>query len=274
VYACAQPKIESQLADYLGNLKDVSGNTLILPEVLDRCLYVVRDNYPSKLVIMDSNSSEDTLDIFIEGGWNNTGDDAALFARRPNSFEGMSVLDEPSSSFMNRSLPPAQLSRKDSSRGSFASLKHVSSEATRGRVTPTSLANQSPSTRSLASHMSMDSLRRRAVIESHIQDVDDDDDAASIVSSISSPRQHVQKNRKQKSRLVCICGAARARRKPSSYRQYNDQGICIVQKPQDFVDADEFDSDLKDLDSCTQDDQPEEEVSAKKSSSFWGFFKL
>ena len=47
-----------------------------------------------------------------------------------------------------------------------------------------------------------------------------------------------------------------------------------MQKNQDFVDADEFDSDLKDLDSCTQDAQPEEEVSAKKSSSFWGFFKL
>lgn len=275
VYACAQPKIESQLTDYLGNLTDASGNLLIPPDALDRCLYIVRDNFPSKLAIMDSNSSIDALDIFIDGDWNNPGDDVARFGRRQNSFDGMSLLDEPSSSFVNDSLPPLRSSRKDS-RVSLASLKHVSSESTRSLASPTGMVNQSPSTRSLASQISMDSLRRRAVLDSQIQnaDADGDDDAASIVSSISTPRQHAPKYRKQRSRIVCICGAARARRKPSNYRHYDDQGICIVQKNQDCVDADEFDSDLKELDSCTQDAQPEEEVSAKKSSSFWGFFKL
>lgn len=114
----------------------------------------------------------------------------------------------------------------------------------------------SPSTRSLGYHVSMDSLRRRSMMETRISDEDDFDDRVSIISSISEnvqsggamtptrERSNDSKNRerreRQRSRKVCICGAYRARReksKPSNYRYYDDDGNCIITESGKSIDS-------------------------------------
>lgn len=188
----------------------------------------------------ESISSEDDLNIFIEEGYS---------------------AEERSASLKNNLCLPSSLSRRDISE-SFSNLKKVSS----------SCSALSPSTRSLASHISMDSLRRRAVLDSQMDE--DVSDAASVLSSISTPRNNGLKYRKHKPRIICTCGAAKARRarKPSAYRHYDEDGNLIIQQQES---VDDVELGVETLGPDNQSDaENDEQVPVKKSTGFWSFLKF
>ena len=208
-----------------------------------------------------SQSSEESLDIFIN--------DCNLNSR-PNLENNQS----PTKSHHLNSFRPI-------SNASYGNLLALTSSSN----------HLSPSTHSLASHISLDSLRRRAMMDTRICVDDDDDDNASIVSSISTHRETglISPKKSKKTRKVCICGAVKSKKtvtKPSSYRYYDEDGKCIVNGKFLVPDSNESLESLEAFspmdDSLSSPDKSliTTEESAKgldgseKKSSFWGFFKI
>jgi len=237
----------------------------------------IRSNYPLPFIDIlevqqSANSSEEQLDIFINE-WNQNQGSAATDARVGAVDGEISISTKKSSEALGLRIQENYFQRQKQS--SYANLQSALSSS-----------NQlSPSTRSLASHISMDSLRRRAMMETRIR-TDDDDDNDSVVSSISTHKESIPSSRKSKHRNVCICGAVKSRRsklKPSSYRYYDENGNCVIQAKDDSVrEVGSFESlEAHESSRTSAVDSDGRSVDAEnvrsetdKKSGFWGFFKF
>ena len=316
-YARAQPLIENAVVEVLrSNITD-DGLPAIDESVVADCSAAVNKNYPSIIGVSGRGEKDgEVLDIFIDHY--NVGLVIEANLAEGSKKELLVDVDDPS---MSPTRVSASLSRRSSGESTIGGLK---SSGSSGEITAAKIAKlpesyfhqhgsrnisgtsvnsygsvkdsrMSPSTRSFSSHVSMDSLRRRSMMETRLIDDNDDDDddddddygrsgAADDQSVISSISEHVpdsvlsppRHSKRGKSHKGCICGAFRPRKgqsyKPSNYRYYDEEGRLIpittefdpTLRPN--IDTSEYQESA--MTAANTDDKKSDEESTKRG--FWG----
>ena len=254
-YEKSRRNLETNITEILRSEITDDGLPVVHDELIEKCQVAIRESVPlnaSKLCSRDS----DNLDIFIDH-YNfsvmieaNLADEngGKVNLNKPVGISSDSDLTDLSSSQKSVSgsygditaskiakLPAKYLDRKlsNNSIGREISLALSTENSTSSR------SKLSPSERSYGSHVSMDSLRRRSMMETRMKyDIDSyGSDHDSVISSISehgndrSNKQAPKENRRKGGRRGCICGAygpRRERTKPSSYRYYDEDGNLVI----------------------------------------------
>ena len=271
-YASAQKSIEVGITETLRSEIDDDGHPIIDEVVIEGCIQVFKRNFPipfapspeASNATMRCTFSDEQLDIFIDD-WN-------MNPRVECGLNGVNpvVTPAPDSDNMDSAV---KKKKQFPSVDSFSSLK--------GSMMSSS-NNFSPSTRSLASHLSMDSLRRRTIMNSGIETTISDTE--SVISSISTHNKSPCK-KQTKQRKACICGAYKPKQKlkPSTYRYYDDDGRCIITENISMEDLDASlysltaDDGTRSSENQIEDDVDDSSDNADdkaKKSGMWGFFKF
>lgn len=265
-YEKSRRDLETNIVEILRSEITDDGLPVVHDDLIEKCRVAIEESIqpnPSTLSSWDKDS--DNLDIFIDH-YNvsvmieaNLADECneKVISKNPMGTSSGSDLTDasmsPQSSFQtsagrshgdNTAAKIAKLPEKfliDKKRNSNSSLGcEMRSDLIIGNST--SRSKLSPSVRSYGSHVSMDSLRRRSMMETRIKCDNDpyDSDQASVISSISEHgndhpnKLSPKKNRRTEgSRKNCICGAYRSRRErttPSSYRYFDEKGNLVMTK--------------------------------------------
>ena len=255
--------LETNITEILRSEINEDGLPVVHDDLVEKCQVMIRESLPLPMPNSSTEDNEsDNLDIFIDhlnvsvviedkladgtsgnkmktsidAPYDNDITDPSLFhgsgCHKSGSGSSGEITEATIAKLPGKYLLDRKCSINSMGRDVTSDFSADNSTTSRSRLSP-SLSLRSNS------HVSMDSLRRRSMMETRIRCDDDqyESDPDSVISSISEHGnktyiKSLQKNYcKKGGRRVCICGAYRSRRerkRPSLYRYFDEDGNLVM----------------------------------------------